>query len=78
MWEGDRTTLFMFPPLCSPAIASMMVLAGNGEAAGVAVSIVAGSLFAISLYFAAEIVYGRRAALITGVLAASLPFAVVI
>jgi 4-amino-4-deoxy-L-arabinose transferase-like glycosyltransferase len=70
------TTLYVFPPLYSLAIAAIMSVARNGEAVGVAISIVAGSLLVVPLYLAADIVYGSRPALYTGIIAVSLPFAV--
>ena len=70
------TTLYLFPPLYSLLIAPVIFLVGNGEAAGVTISLIAGSLLVVPLYLAAEIVYGPRTALLTGVLAVSLPFAV--
>lgn len=70
------STADVFPPLYSLAIAAIMFVARNGEAVGVAISIVAGSLLVVPLYLAADIVYGPRPALYTGIAAVSLPFAV--
>ena len=70
------TTLWVFPPLYSLAIAAVTLLTHNSEVAGVAVSVVSGAAFVIPVYAGAKLLYGARAALFAGAIAAMLPFAV--
>jgi 4-amino-4-deoxy-L-arabinose transferase-like glycosyltransferase len=70
------TTLFIFPPLYSLLIAPVVLLSGHGESAGIAVSLIAGSLFVVPIYLTGDLLYGRRAAFFSGVFAVTLPFAV--
>jgi Dolichyl-phosphate-mannose-protein mannosyltransferase len=70
------TTAYMFPPLYSLAIAAMTLVTGHPEAAGIAVSVLCGTLLVFPVYGLAARMYGRRAALVAGAIIAFLPFAV--
>jgi 4-amino-4-deoxy-L-arabinose transferase-like glycosyltransferase len=70
------TTMVIFPPLYSLAIAALMLFGVDGETAGIAVSILAGAALVFPVYAIAARLYGARAGLAAGAIIAFLPFAV--
>jgi 4-amino-4-deoxy-L-arabinose transferase-like glycosyltransferase len=68
--------LYVFPPLYTLTIAAAMPFAHGSEGAGVLISLLSGAALVIPVYATANLVYGRRTALLAGTIAAVLPFAV--
>jgi 4-amino-4-deoxy-L-arabinose transferase-like glycosyltransferase len=68
--------MLLFPPLYSLLIAAASIVTPSYQAAGLLVSIVAGSALVFPVYGIAVQLYGQRAALYAALLAATLPFLV--
>lgn len=68
--------LWVFPPLESVAIATLMWITPSSEGAGIVLAVIAGALLPLPVYFATRVRYGHTAALIAGAIAATLPYAV--
>jgi 4-amino-4-deoxy-L-arabinose transferase-like glycosyltransferase len=68
--------LYVFPPLYSLAIAVLLPFTHDAELAGTLVSLIAGALLVVPVWMLATDLYGPRAGLPAGVLAATLPFTV--
>jgi hypothetical protein len=68
--------LFIFPPFYSVLIALVILATHDAATAGITVSVIMGSLFPLAIFLSARLVYGMRAAVFAGLIAAFLPFAV--
>lgn len=68
--------MFVFPPLYPLTIAALLPFTHSAELAGTLVSLIAGVLLVVPLYALAADLYGPRAGIAAGALAAALPFTV--
>ena len=68
-------TLFVFPPLYSFAIAAAATLTGHSQTAAVAVSVIAGCALVALVFWCAEQLYDRPAAVFAAAIVAAMPFA---